>query len=92
MQDADLNPPPVIEETQEVQRAVSRRLAFAAWNKLKGDEDPNAENLAPETQKRLEAFAREVRNDVLDQVASAVKRYYDKINQSATSILLEMKE
>lgn len=78
--------------TQQPTMTAARRMAFAAWDKLKGEDDPAAEHLSAETQMRLELFAKEIRNLTIDQVAGAVKRYYDKINNAAVESLTALKE
>ena len=88
--DEDLSSPPF--PTEDPKMTVARRQAFAAWNKLKGEDDPDAETLPAGTQNRLENFAREVRNMTLEQVAGAVKRFMEKQGGAVNEILLSWKE
>jgi len=70
----------------------SRRMAFETWNRLKREEDPPAESLPEMTQLRITVFAREIRNQVIDQLSGAVKRYYDRTTTIAVDSLLTLKE
>ena len=86
-----VEPPPAM-QAEEPKMSVSRRMAFAAWDALKGEEDPAAQDLPADTQNRLEHFAKQVRNLTIEQLAGAVNRFYMKQNAAANESLLSLKE
>lgn len=92
MYSSEMTDPPVVQEVEEPKMSASRRLAQAAWDVLKGDDDPAFEAVPVDTQRRLEAFAREVRNATIEHLAGAIKRYYEKTNSTAVDSLLSLKE
>jgi hypothetical protein len=88
----EMTDPPEVEPQEEPQQSASRRMAFAAWDKLKGEDDPSADLLAQDTQRRLEYFAREIRNATIEQLAGAIKKYYSRTTDTAVDTLLKLKE
>jgi len=87
---SEMGEPPVVEEPEKI--TVAKRLAFAAWDLLKGEADPAAADLPPETKLRLELFAKEIRNKTIEQLAGAIDRYLGKMKDSALESLLALKE
>jgi len=81
-------------EPEPVQKmTASRRLAFMVWDEgCRPGIDPPAETLPPETQNRLEFFAKRVRNATIDEIAKALAKYLDKMNKAAAENILAWKE
>lgn len=100
---SEMSPPPDVQEAEpqaptptatmtSESYKESRRMAFEAWNRLKDPDDPPADTLAEITQLRITMFAREIRNQVIEQLAGSVKRYYDRTTNIAVDSLMGLKE
>ena len=86
-------PVDTVEPEPEIKMSAARRIAFKVWNEgCRPGIDPPAESLPPETQSRIEFFAREVRNRTIDELAGAIQKFLAKTNALAVESILKWKE